>query len=36
MQDNACHTMHEGEVLNESHPEYPLYKGVLYAYFVAI
>ena len=30
MQDNACHTMQEGEILNESHPEYPLFVGALY------
>jgi len=30
MQENACHTMQEGEILNESHSEYPLYEGVLY------
>ncbi|ADN08490.1 hypothetical protein [Sulfurimonas autotrophica] len=30
MQEIACHTMNEGEILNESHPEYPLYEGVLY------
>jgi len=26
----ACHTMDEGEVLNASHEEYPLFEGVLY------
>lgn len=28
--NEACHTMENGEVLNASHPEYPLYEGVLY------
>ena len=30
MQETICHTMQEGEILNESHSEYPLYEGVLY------
>lgn len=30
MQETACHTMKEGEILNESHPQYPLYEGILY------
>jgi hypothetical protein len=30
MQEIACHIMHEGEILNESHSEYPLYEGILY------
>ena len=25
-----CKTMQEGEILNENHSEYPLFKGVLY------
>ena len=25
-----CKTMDEGEILNENHPEYPLFDGVLY------
>jgi hypothetical protein len=30
MSEEACHIMNEGEILNASHPEYPLYEGVLY------
>jgi len=30
MQETACHTMKEGEILNESHSQYPLYEGILY------
>ena len=30
MEALACHEMDEGEILNESHPEYPLFEGVLY------
>jgi hypothetical protein len=26
----ACHTMHMGEVLNASHPDYPLHEAVIY------
>ncbi len=26
----ACHSMNEGEILNEAHTEWPLYHGVLY------
>ena len=28
--NEACHTMENGEVLNASHPEYPLFHAVLY------
>jgi len=27
---NACHEMYNGEILNASHSEYPLYHAVLY------
>ncbi len=30
MQETACHTMKEGEILNEFHSQYPLYEGILY------
>jgi hypothetical protein len=30
MSEEACHMMEEGEILNESHPQYPLYEGMLY------
>lgn len=29
MQD-SCHSMKEGEILNESHLEYPIYEAILY------
>jgi len=28
--NEACHTMKNGEVLNASHTEYPMFEGVLY------
>jgi len=28
--NEACHTMKNGEVLNASHTEYPIFEGVLY------
>jgi len=28
--DSVCHTMENGEVLNASHPEYPLFHAILY------
>ncbi len=28
--NEACHTMENGEVLNASHTEYPIFEGVLY------
>lgn len=30
MEEEACHTMHEGEILNESYPQYPLFEAILY------
>ena len=30
IEGDACHTMEEGEILNATHPEYPLHHGVLY------
>jgi len=30
MKELACHEMDEGEILNESHQEYPLFEGILY------
>jgi len=30
MEDIACHEMNEGEILNESYTQYPLFEGILY------
>ncbi|QOP45804.1 hypothetical protein [Sulfurimonas paralvinellae] len=30
MQDNVCHEMSAGEVLNASHAEYPLHEALIY------
>jgi len=30
MENEACHEMRAGEVLNAAHPEYPLYEAVIY------
>jgi len=30
MQATVCHEMHEGEILNESSAEYPLFEAILY------
>lgn len=30
MNDIACHTMNEGEILNGTHTEYPFFHGIIY------
>ena len=30
VEGEACHEMDEGEILNATHPEYPLHHGILY------